>query len=24
MTMTAASGGGTRIRFYLPLGNPGT
>ncbi|MGN6458633.1 MAG: ATP-binding protein [Achromobacter mucicolens] len=24
MTMTAAEGGGTRIRFYLPLGNPGT
>ncbi|AUA56778.1 Sensor histidine kinase regB [Achromobacter spanius] len=24
MTMTAAVGGGTRIRFYLPLGNPGT
>lgn len=24
MTMTAADGGGTRIRFYLPLGNPGT
>jgi len=23
MTMTAAAGGGTRIRFYLPLGNPG-
>lgn len=24
MTMTAADGGGTRIRFYLPLGSPGT
>ncbi|MEN5161997.1 ATP-binding protein [Achromobacter spanius] len=24
MTMTAAEGGGTRIRFYLPLGTPGT
>ncbi|MCZ8398558.1 ATP-binding protein [Achromobacter ruhlandii] len=24
MTMTAADGGGTRIRFYLPLGTPGT
>lgn len=24
MTMTAADGGGTRIRFYLPLGAPGT
>ncbi|CAB3927725.1 HAMP domain-containing histidine kinase [Achromobacter anxifer] len=24
MTMTAAEEGGTRIRFYLPLGNPGT
>lgn len=24
MTMTPADGGGTRIRFYLPLGSPGT
>ncbi|CAB3648520.1 MAG: ATP-binding protein [Achromobacter pulmonis] len=24
MTMTAADGGGTRIRFYLPLGSSGT
>lgn len=24
MTMTAADGGGPRIRFYLPLGSPGT